>query len=92
MIDAAQFAKATGREPEDDDLERSNCRLAGNIGHSYCGWCSEHDKPRFICGGFVECRHLTQSLADYGRPMREWPARGRGNDAGPIADHEVLPY
>jgi hypothetical protein len=41
-----QFIKAVGREPEKDDLERANCRRAGEPGHQTCGIC-EHGKPVF---------------------------------------------
>jgi hypothetical protein len=44
------FIEKTGTEPKDDDLERCNCDLVGEIGHSQCGWCNKHDKPRFLCG------------------------------------------
>ena len=44
------FIEKVGREPEDDDLERCNCNQAGEVGHYSCGWCYEHDKPRFVCG------------------------------------------
>ena len=43
-----QFIKAVGREPEKDDLERANCRRAGEPGHQTCGIC-EHGKPVFEC-------------------------------------------
>jgi hypothetical protein len=49
-ITAERFTAAVGRAPEDDDLDRCNCRDAGKIGHSGCGWCQECDRPRFICG------------------------------------------
>lgn len=38
LITAEYFKHATGREPQQDDLERSNCKLAGQIGHAQCGW------------------------------------------------------
>lgn len=44
------FIEKTGRVPVDDDLERCNCPQAGEIGHSCCGWCEEHQKPIFECG------------------------------------------
>ena len=44
------FIAATGDKPELDDLERVNCLLAGSNGHRQCGWCREHNKPRFVCG------------------------------------------
>lgn len=52
-ITIEEFRKMTEFLPEQDDLERANCHLAGNIGHSSCGVCLEHNKPRFICGCLV---------------------------------------
>jgi hypothetical protein len=49
MITAEDFFDATGRDPEQDDLERCNCNKAGTVGHRQCGWCPKHDKPRFEC-------------------------------------------
>ena len=48
-----KFEKATGRLPEDDDLERAFCERAGDIGHMQCGWCLNHDKPRLECGCLI---------------------------------------
>lgn len=47
-ITAARFKQATGYTPQRDDLERCNCKDAGQVGHWSCGWC-EHDKPVFMC-------------------------------------------
>jgi hypothetical protein len=44
------FQKAVGRKPQQDDLERCNCGLVGELGHWSCGWCAECDLPRFLCG------------------------------------------
>jgi hypothetical protein len=44
------FLEKVGREPQMDDLKRANCTEVGNVGHYQCGWCNEHDKPRFVCG------------------------------------------
>ena len=44
------FEEKTGSTPIEDDLERCNCKLAGQIGHWNCGWCEKHDTPRFMCG------------------------------------------
>lgn len=49
-ITRERFCDAVGREPENDDLERSNCSEAGRMGHWSCGWCAQCDKPNFICG------------------------------------------
>ena len=48
LITAEKFKASTGREPMQDDLDRCNCQLE-EFGHSQCGWCDVHDKPRFIC-------------------------------------------
>lgn len=50
MITAEQFQTATGRTPQDDDLDRVNCEKAGEPGHWYCGWCNLCNKPVFMCG------------------------------------------
>ncbi len=67
-ITKKMFIEMTGRKPQDDDLERCNCNLVGNIGHWSCGICLEHNKPRFECGcNFVNVSpnkrptHLTNS-------------------------------
>lgn len=65
-ITREQFIAATGFAPQHDDLQRSNCDLAGEVGHFSCGWCELCDKPRFLCG------HLIGSGA----------ARDRGNQGG----------
>lgn len=44
---------ALGREPDEDmadDLDRAFCEKAGQLGHRHCGWCDEHNQPRFRCG------------------------------------------
>jgi len=47
---ALGFLLRTGRLPRQDDLERVNCRKAGQGGHTQCGWCKKHNGPRFRCG------------------------------------------
>ena len=49
MITAERFAEAVGRAPVDDDLERTNCLVAGTVGHYCCGWCDEFRLPVFLC-------------------------------------------
>jgi hypothetical protein len=49
-MDAIIFEIKTGSKPINDDLDRVNCRHAGEIGHNNCGWCGQHDKPMFMCG------------------------------------------
>jgi hypothetical protein len=49
-ITKKKFVEATGSEPHQDDLERCNCKHEGEVFHRSCGWCKEHDKPRFMCG------------------------------------------
>jgi hypothetical protein len=48
-ISAKKFKAAMGREPVQDELERCNCNLSGQLGHYGCGWCAEHNKPHFAC-------------------------------------------
>jgi hypothetical protein len=50
MITAEHFKAATNREPEHDDLDRSNCTEAGRAGHLCCGWDHERDLPQFEVG------------------------------------------
>lgn len=50
MITPEHFKRATGREPENDDLERCNCQQSGEIGHTACGWDNEQDLPVFMTG------------------------------------------
>jgi len=52
-ITRKKFVEATGREPIQDDLERSNCNLAGQIGHSCCGWNIRYNKPQFDVGPVI---------------------------------------
>ena len=51
-----RFVAATGRVPQQDDLERSFCVNSGKVGHIACGWCPVHHKPRYICGDFAPRR------------------------------------
>ena len=53
-MNAIEFTNITGRAPENDDLERTNCVNAGDESHSMCGTCVEHGQPRFIGGHFHE--------------------------------------
>jgi len=46
-ITRENFIEATGREPEQDDLERCNCDKAGEVGHMFCGWDYTLNKPVF---------------------------------------------
>jgi hypothetical protein len=50
MITREQFRIAVGCYPGQEALERCNCELAGQIGHWFCGWCDDCDRPRFVCG------------------------------------------
>lgn len=44
------FVAATGREPADDDLDRCNCVMAGEIGHLCCGWDYYRNLPQMDIG------------------------------------------
>jgi hypothetical protein len=46
---AEEFEQLTGSPPDSDDLERVNCTTAGQPCHWGCGWCAEHNQPRFMC-------------------------------------------
>ena len=48
-IGRGEFRRLTGREPVDDDQERINCNKAGQLGHMSCGWCPDHNLPRWEC-------------------------------------------
>jgi len=48
-MNAKEFKRILGREPEQDDLDRVNCQLAGQTGHSDCGWCKTCNHPNFEC-------------------------------------------
>ncbi len=50
-ITSVHFEDRVGRKPELDDLERVNCKHAGEFpNHQSCGWCTTCDLPRFMCG------------------------------------------
>jgi hypothetical protein len=49
-ITAKYFEERVGRPPKDDDLERCNCRKAGQLGHHFCGWDMLAELPRFMAG------------------------------------------
>jgi hypothetical protein len=49
-MDAETFKVKTGRQPENDDLERVTCDKAGTLGHMQCGWCLQCDLPVYECG------------------------------------------
>lgn len=49
-MDEKEYLEKVGCPPQDDDLERVNCKNAGKLGHQHCGFCDVHNKPRFICG------------------------------------------
>lgn len=50
MITEDHYARRMRAIPLQDDLERSNCPLAGQLGHSQCGWDTEFDLPVFLVG------------------------------------------
>lgn len=47
-ITREEFIRCVGVEPRDDDLERCNCKKAGEPGHIFCGWNYKSNKPKFI--------------------------------------------
>lgn len=54
MITREKFIEATGHEPVDDDLERANCKSAGDLGHFHCGWDEEQNLPRTMTKPFIK--------------------------------------
>ena len=46
-ITPQMFEEATGRPPENDDIERVNCPDAGSDGHLGCGWHVERNAPMY---------------------------------------------
>jgi hypothetical protein len=58
------FFKAVGSKPVQDDMERVNCKRAGELGHEYCGWCDKHSSPKFHCEGcFLEREAKRKNLS-----------------------------
>lgn len=51
-----EFKERFGREPENDDLDRVNCKHVGTLGHWFCGVCETHNLPRFECGCMIDNR------------------------------------
>jgi len=47
-ITAERFKAATGRDPQNDDLQRCNCYLVGKPGHWQCGWNLTKEQPAFL--------------------------------------------
>lgn len=78
MITAAKFKKAVGYAPKDDDLDRCNCPLAGQIGHIDCGWNHDMGKPVFIAKAMMlklaqdEQHQNLLNLAKYGLSRQSW--------------------
>jgi hypothetical protein len=48
-ITKKKFKESMGRDPAQDELERCNCAVAGQLGHWGCGWCQTCNKPNFAC-------------------------------------------
>ena len=63
VMDTKEFTLATGRLPENADLERVNCNEVGSVGHYMCGVCHEHSMPRFA--GHSKCKSGIDSHHDY---------------------------
>jgi hypothetical protein len=67
-ITVEMFLAATGYAPENDDLERSNCRMAGAIGHFHCGWCEEENLPIFAVDSKYARKQEAEFIARQGVP------------------------
>lgn len=46
-MNEGEFLAAVGSLPENDDLERVNCTMAGEMSHTSCGLC-RHGYPKFL--------------------------------------------
>ena len=44
-----EFLIRTVHMPRNGDLDRINCDNTGEPGHWNCGWCKEHNLPRYNC-------------------------------------------
>ena len=55
---AEDFKLATGRMPEDDDLERVNCPKVRVPGHMSCGWNWSWNAPVFEVGSGVKPKEV----------------------------------
>lgn len=55
-----EYKDKFGHEPIQDDLERVNCKDIGIVGHSQCGVCEKHNKPRFACGCLAPSTNLKE--------------------------------
>ena len=49
-ITEEKFKECVGDLPINDDLERCNCKEAGQVGHYLCGWDEKRNMPVFIPG------------------------------------------
>lgn len=80
------FRLRTRREPKNDDLERVNCNRVGEFGHFMCGWCPDHNAPRFHCGDYI-AKDFVLFLERYccplliRKPSAEKDVPGTGNAA-----------
>ena len=63
------FLLLVGRMPEQDDLDRVNCKDAGTVFHSSCGFCWRHRKPVYEC--FCKsCRNQKLRPITTGNPLQ----------------------
>lgn len=62
-IDADTYTAATGRPPQDDDLDRANCDRAGDLGHLACGWDTTRNIPGYAAAT-TSVRHARTAVID----------------------------
>jgi hypothetical protein len=77
-ITAERFAKAVGREPVDDDLERCNCDKAGQISHMMCGWDIGREMPNFIPSNYINVPNKWHSSTEDGTMRSMQTAKKNG--------------
>lgn len=62
-VDADTYTAATGRPPQDDDLDRANCDRAGDFGHITCGWDTTRNIPGYAAAT-TSVRHARTAVID----------------------------
>jgi hypothetical protein len=91
----AQYKQRFGRHPVMDDLDRINCREAGQLGHSACGLCSHGMAKFMVCYDcHPEWRDTHAVIGDFiavnmGRTGNYWQVRAAwGSNVAPLVDYK----
>jgi len=73
------FKEYTGREPENDDLERCNCKKAGLLGHQQCGWCKVRNIPVYECYQCSKVYVHGGKHEDWDKELKRWKNENNRN-------------